>query len=240
MSDKEEGEMSLIGFRFTHSLIPECDSDEGAKRVVHIMKQAMKNWRLEKYVWCIEYKDKFGKDTKPHIHFHGEFENLPSTDGVRKSFKREFEKNGIQITGAVNRKSALWAISRPAVIEDEDAWWRYCMKQPGSKLHYTENYKEFAKKWKVAARTQWQLQVEQNNKAVDNFLDKNSFKGKMFEEFKKEGINTERDFVIRYIKYCFEKSKTPSYTKINDYWIEYQMKIGLMSVEEWVDEHYFK
>lgn len=239
MSDEQQGEMSLIAFRITHSLIPDREDLSGAKMIAKHVREILQKWELNKYIWCIESKNKFGKDTHPHIHFNAECFRLPSTDGIRKAFKRHFEGIGIQLTGEANRKGRIFAISRPGDIEDEVRWWRYPLKQPDAKV-FQKNMKDFVIKWRLVATDEWERQVESNNKQVDNFLDKNSFKGKMFEQFKKEDIRTERAFAIRYIKHCFEKSKTPSYTKINDYWIEYQMKIGLMSVEDWVDTHYFK
>lgn len=238
MSD-DEG-MSLVAFRFTHSLIPGHEDLDGAKKITHMVKKVLKRWELQKYIWCIETKDKFGKDTHPHIHFNAECIGLPTTDGIRKAMKREFEKNDIVITGKPNRNSRVFAISRPQEIDDMVEWWRYPLKQTSSKVFYTKDMKEFVDKWRLVAQDQWERQVKQNNQAVDNFLDKSSFKGKMFEQFQKENVNTEREFVIRYVKYCFEKSKTPSYTKIGDYWIEYQMRVGLMTIEDWVDAHYFK
>ena len=71
-----------------------------------------------------------------------------------------------------------------------------------------------------------------NKQCQEAFLNKSSFKRKMYEEFDTKNINTFKEFYMAYYSYCFQKYKTPSKHKIEDYYTEYRLLTGRITVAE--------
>lgn len=226
-----------IGMRFTHSKFP--DLKENPKKAMALVRAfwSQKKYKMVKYIQCIEKLDSFGQPCKggDHIHIHMlcDPEHPHKKDSVQRDWRNWCKTREIVIKGKEH-----YALCYDVSPEDEDRWFRYPLKEQGATIKCSENMVEFVKQMMPIAIDERKRQIEDNVKAQERFLDKSSFKGKMYEEFDKQGIDQERIFAIKYIKYCREKQKIPSFSKIEDYWIDYQMATGRMTAEFWVLNYY--
>jgi len=184
-----------------------------------------------KYTVGIEDKDKFGKQTHKHIHFHFMTDKDIKKDTYQKELRKDFKKDfNTNLTG---NKMYMLRVTNDA--ENEERYMRYPLKQQKDLENYNYyNYgrEEISLMWKCA-HDEYLRQVETNNKTLDKYLDKSSFKGKCYIELKAKGINDKKTFIISFVKYYLEKSKVPPISKLNDYWIDFQLSVGIMTVEEW-------
>ena len=95
---------------------------------------------------------------------------------------------------------------------------------------------EFVENNIALARDERKQQIKRNIEARDRYLDKDSFKGKMYQHFSEElAITTEREFYIELIKYYQKKNKVPPFSKLKEYWIDYQIMTNLISADNYVD-----
>lgn len=219
--------MSYLQLRLTHSLVDDLSRDDA----LQCIRKYATDISAVKFMYCVEDQDKFGKDTHEHIHFNCYIDDDDAkTDTYQRKFKRQMEKFGFPISG--NKHYSLKVL---VDVGDEDRWWRYIMKQEknikiGSHGFTTPQLNE----WRKLAVDERLRQIQKNNEHLDNFLDKSSFKGKMYVYFNEElVIRTHKNFVINYIKYCQKHHKVPSFQKIEDYWIDYRLQVGLLTPEDW-------
>ena len=217
--------MSFVSLRWTFSNF-EC-SDDKARGIV-------KNWLLKHdlgkdYIMCCECKDKYGKDTAPHLHLNAYTNKEVKKDTVQRWFRvylrdiYEYEVKG-------NKDYALSIKTQP---DDEDRWWRYILKEEGAKIKSSESKKQFIKDNMHLAIDERKRTIELNNKHLQKYLDKSSIKGKMYQSLKSAEVTTHREFVVGAIQFYLGKSMTPPFTKLDDMFIEYQILVGLMSVDNW-------
>lgn len=222
-----------MGMRFTHSQF----SDLSANKAISIVKNfwTQTKYNCQQYTWGVEKLDSLGKSTHEHLHFHAVID--PDREYLKNSIQADFRKvmksYGYKIEG--NKHYALCYNVSP---EDEARWLRYPFKEEKGKHGCSPDLKEFMMEQRAIAQDERKRQIEDNLKAQERFLDKSSFKGKMYEKLDEDGVEDERLFAIEYIKYCREKQKIPSFSKIHDYWIDYQMSTGRMTAEYWVLNYY--
>ncbi len=222
--------MSYLQLRFTGSFYDD-PSHNFTKR--QIIKNIKDNYLVDKFIYVEEKNNKMGEETTPHIHFHGYTDKDVKKDSLQKFIRRLGEKYGYTIKG--NKCYAVNILGDP---DDEERWYRYCLKEEGAKVAFKGFEKEELKKMRILAQEERKLQIERNKKAHSAYLDKSTFKGKMFDFFKKEGVASHRPFIIGMIKYYLEKGKVAPFSKFNDYWIDYQISTGLMTPEEYYDKVY--
>lgn len=222
--------MSFIQIRLTGASYGDASFNWTRGR---LLKEFREKYQPSKYLYTIETKDKYGKDTEPHIHFNCELNEPVKKDTLQAWFRRFSNNAGFPLKG-----NKCYSIRVLADMEDEDRWWRYCLKEQGSKSFSKGFDKQQLKNWRMLAVDERNRQIEKNNKALDKYLDKSSFKGKMFSFFQEKEISTHKPFVIGLIKYYMEKSQVPPFSKIDDYWIDYKISVGIMSVEEYYEFRY--
>lgn len=195
---------------------------------------------IYQYTWGCEETDKFGKPTLAHVHIHGMYDIDKNVDTLRSHMRKFSQQCGFKFGG-----NKCYSLSLLADPEDEDRFMRYPLKkQDYSKI--AKKHKgggvgindETLEKWELLARDEYKIQKAKNLQALENHLDKSSFKGKMFSEFNEEEIDTHKSFVIELIKYYQKKNKVPPFSKIEDYWVDYRISVGLLTAEEWYDLKY--
>lgn len=221
--------MSYIQLRITHSLI-----DATADMVrYHLEKFIKEKYDSTKYALCTEKIDKFGKETHEHIHCNFYTDNMDiKKNTLQQQLKKKFTKLGYELKGT--KHYSVRILGDP---DDEDRWWRYCWKEDTKVKHFGFD-EETVENYKILAPDEREQQIKKNNEHIDKYLDKSSFKGKMYEKFKEQGIKDHRSFTIEYIKYCQKNHKVPSFTKIDDYFLDYKISSGLITPDEWYDEKY--
>lgn len=198
-----------------------------------LLKQFRKKYDVTQYIYVEEKFDKFGKETTPHIHFNCIVAEEVKKDTLQRWLRRTAETAGKPLKG--NKCYSLRLIGDP---DDEDRWWRYCCKEKGAKVTFRGFEKSKIVHYKIMAQDEREQQIKRNLQAQDNYLDKSSFKGKMFDFLKKEGVDSHRPFIIGLIKYYLEKGKVAPFSKLEDYWIDYQISIGIMTPEQYYDRTY--
>ena len=221
--------------RLTHELL-ELDDD----KCVALLKAFLKKQKFEvmNHIYGIERYNKFGELTKAHIHY--KFETDISVDikknTLQKNFREHMKAYGYPVSGVKH-----YAIMLETQPDDEDRWWRYVLKEEKCRFGYSKQMTDFVEKFRPMALDERKQQIKRNCEARDRYLDKDSFKGKMYSHFSAElSITTERKFYIELIKYYQSKSKVPPFSKVKDYWIDYQIMTNLISAEHYVDAFILK
>jgi hypothetical protein len=221
--------MSYIQLRVTHSEF-NADYDEVKRVLVKFADEIDATHmlgHLEKY-------DKFGKETKHHIHMNMYVDDDVKKDTLQKKFKKKMSAYGYNLSGLKH-----YSIRVLVECEDEDRWWRYILKEKNGTPFFGSGFKpEQINEWKLLAQDERKRQVESNNKALDKYLDKSSFKGKLFKYCEENCIETHREFFKTFIEYSWKEGKVPAYTKIDDYYVDYQVNVGLMTLDELYDKKY--
>lgn len=219
--------MSFVQLRFTHSLL-----DISALVATGHLRKYLNDLGVEQFIMCVEQQDKFGKETHEHIHCNFIEPNGFKKDTLQKKFKQKLLVYDITVSG--NKHYSLRVVAQP---EDEDRWWRYCLKEKNKMPILQKGHdKEQMKEWRLLARDERERQIKKNNEDLDRYLDKSSFNGKMFQKFKEEEVIGFHNFGKRYINYCMENSKVPSFSKIEDYYYLYKIQMGLMTADEYMYE----
>lgn len=214
--------------RLTHSLL-EIDDE----KVKHMIKAFLKRQKfvVERYVYGIERVNKWGEQVSPHIHYKFETNVEIKKNTLQKSFREFMKAYGYPVSGVKH-----YAIMLDIQPDDEERWWRYVLKEEGACIGCSSNMSEFVPNNLPLAVDERKLQIKRNLEARERYLDKDSFKGKMFDHFSTElKINQKRQFFIELIKYYQEKNKVPPFSKLEEYWIDYQILTGLITAEEYVD-----
>lgn len=222
--------MSYIQLRFTYSNFSDLHEDVGTE----IVKQFMYDNDLHhKFLMCIEKYDKYGKETAPHIHANIYHQDDYKKNTLQKKFRELVKTYDYNLSG--NKDYSIRVLAQP---DDEERWWRYILKESGARLFCSKNMEDFADEYKKLAQDERKRTIELNNKYLQKYLDKSSFKGKMYQFLQKSQVTTHKDFIISAIKYYLEKQTTPAFTKLDDMFIEYQLLTGIMSVEDWYSQKY--
>ena len=219
--------MVFVEIRLTHSLL-----DISNDRCIHILKAFVKKQKFDVSSWMygIESKNKFGEDTSTHIHFKFETDVDLKKNTLQKSFRDYMRNLGEPVSG-VRHYSIM--LNFP---DDEDRWWRYVLKEEDARCGWSQDKHTFVEENIALARDERKQQIKRNIEARDRYLDKDSFKGKMYQHFSAElAITTEREFYIELIKYYQSKNKVPPFSKLKEYWIDYQIMTNLISVDNYVD-----
>lgn len=222
--------MSFVSLRFTFSNF-DC-SDDKARAIV-------KNWLVkhalnDDYILCCEKYDKYGKETKHHLHMNCYSDKDLKKDTVQRWF-RTYLADIYEISVKGNKDYAIAVKSQP---DDEDRWWRYILKEKGAKVYCSPSKKEFVLNNMSLAIDERKRTIELNNQHLQKYLDKSSVKGKMFNELKKIEVKTHKEFMKNAINYYLGKTLTPPFTKLDDMYIEYQLLTGLMDWEKWYKIRY--
>lgn len=198
-----------------------------------LINNFIKKYDISKYIYVQETFDKFGKETTPHIHFNCVIDAEVKKDTIQRWIRRTAEANSYNLKG--NKCYSVRVLGDP---EDEDRWWRYCCKEKGAKVSARGFSKSKIIEYKKLAQDEREQQIKRNLQAQESYLDKSSFKGKMFDLFKKEDIKSHRPFIIGIINYYNKKGKIAPFSKFNDYWLDYQISTGLMTAEAYYDATY--
>lgn len=222
--------MSFVQLRFTHSKF-DCEM----KKLQHLLKIIIEYVSSTEWIYCMEEVDKFGKKTNEHFHLNLYTDKLIKKDTLQKKIRSIFHDRGIELKG--NKMYSVRVICDP---EDEDRWWRYCCKEEGALIVNSHSFENKIKQWKLLATDEREIAIKRNNKTIDGYLDKSSFKGKMYLNFTKENIKKKKVFIIALIKYYMKKSKVPPFSKLEDYWLDYRIQTGIITVEEYYELRYYK
>lgn len=218
----------FVEIRLTHSLL-----DISYERAVALLKRFVEKQKFEvqSYLYGVECQNKFGEPTSAHIHFKFETDVDVKKNTLQKNFREFMKHNGEPVSGV--RHYAIMLETQP---EDEDRWWRYVLKEEGGKFGWSSDKHAFVEENIALARDERKQQIKRNIEARERYLETDSFKGKMFKHFTEElTITTEREFYVELIKYFQAKSKVPPFSKIKDYWRDYQISVGLITAEYFVD-----
>ena len=195
---------------------------------------------VTKFTWGCEQTDSCGKPTLPHIHIHGMYDIDKNGDTLKKHLRTFSKKYGYEFAG-----NKCYSVTLLGDVDDEDRFMRYPLKKEdfteieekrkGGALGISPKTLEM---YRLLARDEYKSQKEKNLKSLANYLDKSSFKGKMYDKFNKDGISVHKDFCINLLKHYQSKNKVPPFGKIDDYWVDYQIMTGLMTPEQWYEITY--
>lgn len=190
---------------------------------------------ITRYLWGVEKIDKYGEQTAEHIHYKIEIDDPDvKKNTLQKSFRDFMGSYGITLKGVKH-----YAIMMDIEPKDIDRWWRYAMKEKDAPIGYSEDMDEFVTEQRPQAINERELQIERNRKARDKYLDKESFKGKMYDFlYNEKNVRKQYDFCVELIKYYKDKNKVPPFSKLDDYWIDYKIITGIMTPEQYVTEKY--
>lgn len=224
-----------MGFRLSNQTLG-IKASKALNHLKSFWKQPKYN--MTRYTWGVEDLDKFGQPCKggQHIHFHCYIDPEKADvkkDSIQKDFRKFMSNYDIKING-----KAHYALMYNVAPEDETRWFRYCFKEATGSHGCSLDMDKFMEIQSLIAQDERKRQIEANIQAQERFLDKSSFKGKMYIKLDEDGVDEEEQFAIAYIDYCRSKGHVPSFSKISDYWIDYQMSTGRMTSKYWVAKYY--
>lgn len=224
-----------IEIRVTHQHFENLTYKKVLKQILYWLKA--RPFKVERYIWGVEKYDKYGELTNEHVHFKIEIDDPDvKKNTLQKSFRDFMGSYGITLKGVKH-----YAIMMDIEPKDIDRWWRYAIKEKDAPIGYSDDMKDFIEKQRPQAINERELQVERNRKARDKFIDKESFKGKMYDFlYNEKKIKDKFAFFVELIKYYKEKNKVPPFSKLDDYWIDYQILTGIITAEEYVMEKFGK
>ena len=225
--------MSYFKLRLTPKKYDDETFDWTVRRFLpFIVKEA----EITKHTVGYEATDSFGKPTIPHIHLHGYCDYDKQTDSLKKQILRFSKTWGYPFAG--NKCYSLTIFADP---DDKERFFRYPLKKEDFECKYKlkDPYKGFSKEeideMRLLAQEHYKIQLEKNLKSLSQYLDKSSFKGKMYDQFSKIDISTHKEFCINLLKHYQSKNKVPPFSKIDDYWVDYQIVTGLLTPEQWYE-----
>lgn len=223
--------MSFIHLRFTYSLFD--ISVNSAKGVLthHFARDISCN----KYICSLEKQNKrLDANVKPHLHILYYTDKEYKKETLQKKFREKiFQLHDIKVKG--NCHYCIQVFSQP---DDEDRWWRYAIKEKGAKLWFTKSMSNFIKDNLKLAQDEYARTQAYHQTMIQKYLDKSSFKGKMFKALADKNIDTHKDFIMNSIKYYIEKKQTPPFTRLNDMFWEFQILNGKISYEDYYYKFY--
>lgn len=225
----------FVEIRFHYSYFDFSGDAVDATRI-HIKRWLkQQKFNVTNYLYGFETKNKFGEDTQPHIHYKFETDEDVKKNTLQKNFKTYMKNLGIELKGVKH-----YAIILTPQPEDEDRWWRYVLKEEDAMTGGGMD-SEWVHLQTALAVDERKLQIKRNCEARARIMENDSFKGKMYLYLKDElFINSEREFYIAMIDYYKSKSKTAPFSKIRDYWPDYQICMGLMTSSHYVDAFIMK
>ena len=228
----------FIEVRLHHSRL-ELNTD----KALSIIKAWVKNQKFTTLRWLygVENKNKFGEETDEHIHYKFETdEDDLKKNSLQTSFRRYMSNYTSKMKGVKH-----YAIMMQTQPDDEDRWWRYCLKEKGAKRRGSPDMKDFIIEQQPQAENERELQVKRNLEARDKYIDKDSFKNKMFAEFQEERVGfygspeqKELEFCISLTMYYQKKKKVPPFSKIEDYWGDYRIMTAQIHPIDYFREKY--
>lgn len=233
--------MSYIQLRFTHSLFPvELEDNTMSKYLRDIAKYL----DSEKYIITKEILNKFGEETHPHFHANLLTEKEVKKDTIQKWIRNYFNKKGIVIKGV-----KMYSVRVLVDPNNEERWWRYCLKEKRTeKNNFKFKIKGFTseeiKFHKLVAQEEREQQIAQNIKNRKKYLETQSFKGKMYkyviEKYneKDEKLISHYEFVSSMIEYYRKNDKITPLSKIEEYYVDFQLSTGSKSIQEWYSQTY--
>jgi len=224
---------SYVMVRFT---LPKDTSNTPLGSYISLMKGFAIMHDAEKYTLGVEEKNANGGEADKHIHLSFMTDKDIKINSYQKDFRAKvLARFGIKLSG-----NKMYAMKCANDADDPDRWMRYPLKQqPKLKDYMFYKYeREEAERMRELAHDEYNRQVIKNCEALDKYLDKSSFKGKCYLALKSKNIKTKKPFFIEFVKYYLEKQKVPPFSKLNDYWIDYQLQIGVLSVEKWYTQTY--
>lgn len=217
-------------------LTPQITEDNSIGAYTSFLHCFARSYTCEKYTMGIEKLDKFGKETHTHIHLCF----ITDIDNKKDSFQKTFRNRFFKRFNYACSGNKMYSIKLAHDPDDEERFMRYSLKQQDKlkKYNYYGYTEEEAEKLRLLAHDEYNNQIKKNCETLDKFLDKSSFKGKCYLQLKENKINKEKDFIINFVKYYLEKNKVPPFSKLKDYWIDYQLQIGLITVELWYERFF--
>lgn len=229
----------FIEVRLHHSRL-ELNTDQALSYLLRWLKD--QKWNYTRWIYGVENYNKFGEKTDEHIHFklESEEEDLKK-NSLQTLFRRYInDRSDIKLKGV-----KYYAIMMETQPKDEDRWWRYCIKEKGARVKCSSNMKDFMTAQMPQAQNERELQIKRNLEARDKYIDKDSFKNKMFAKFAEEKIgwygppdSKELEFSISLITYYQKKKKVPPFSKIEDYWGDYRIMTAQISPIDYMKEKY--
>lgn len=195
---------------------------------------------------CWEDIDKYGKKTKEHFHLNFITQKEIKKDTLQKWIRKNILEDLYDNPHTADSyKGKAYAISMHGDVRDEHDWWQYIFKQ--EPLNIIDKmttlppvYEKERDAMIMAAQSQRRKTININNKVAEAKDIKNTFRYKLFQKLKKQNVKTERDFVIGAIKIFNESAKLTPYSKLKDYWIDYQINTKMMTPEQFYDNIFSK
>lgn len=193
--------------------------------------------------FCYEYLNKFGEETKPHIHYNCELrEETIETyheDGQHdlkrlKDNHQTWFRRSLGLSGG-----KAYCIQIHADVGDVNRWWRYTMKE---RLLYHVGFtsQDHIDALTAMAKDERSRQIELNLASRSKAMDKNQFRDIMFKHLLDTMPHeTNRKKLFCAIgKYYQSKSKTPPFNKLLDVVLDYLIFAKHLTFEAYFDEKY--
>lgn len=193
---------------------------------------------VTRYICVLETIDNKGAICDPHFHINLE---VPCHQKTKDNFQKYVRKLSGGIKGA-----ACYAVAYIEDPIDEDRWWRYCLKEVGSKVWFSKH--GFQKDWISLARTlacdERARTIEFNKASMQRHIQKDSFRLKMFKNvtntLKNQPIssNLDKHLYCLIIRYYQDNNKTPPFNNLDNIVIDYKLVAKIITPEEYYNIHH--
>lgn len=187
---------------------------------------------VTRYICVLEKVGKRGEVVDPHFHINLE---VPDHSKSKDNFQKVIRKWTAGIKGNA------YMVRYVEDPEDEDRWWRYCLKELDAPCWFSK--KGFEKEWidlakKLACDERSRTQ-EFNRAATERLLQKETFRLKMFKNLTvslakvPRSANFDRQIYCMIIRYYQDNNKTPPFNNLDNIVIDYKLVEEFMTPEEY-------
>lgn len=191
---------------------------------------------IAKYICVLETLDKYGDICDPHFHI-----NLEVPDHTKT--KDNFQKLIRRLTAGIKGNSC-YSVRYIEDPEDEDRWWRYCIKEKIAKPVYHSFSKEWVQLNRILAVDERTRTIKFNRASRERNLQKDTFRLKLFKNvtntLKNQPISSNMDKTIYCLIICFyqENNKTPPFNNLDNIVIDYKLMSNVITPEEYYNIHH--
>lgn len=210
---------------------------------ISMAKQALKTYLTDElpqwkehlgmidYSYGVEFRDKFGEQTKRHIHIH--FSSDKELGGMRRWLTRRWKSQGEERT-----RASLYSFVEEDDVKDEDRFYRYPLKQCKDPMFNTPITlhrifvqginKEKAEELRKLAYDEWVRLCEINIKKRDTQLNKDSTYSKIEKYLGQMDISTYGQVRDKVIEFYMKEGMAINVNTIAGYIVTYSLNRGFV------------
>lgn len=188
---------------------------------------------IQHYASVWEDRNKFGEETKKHLHLNIEFyeDELLKKDTMMTWIRR----HQLGIKG--NKCYCLKIVGDP---KDEKRWWRYLVKQNDlNKNHHLPEDFDIALETKCA-RDEREQQILKNIQSRDKLLKKDSFRLRIFNLMLARNSDltalTDKYLWCEFVKMYQEDNRIPPFSTMDNLVLDFKCHTKIITPEEYFDQ----